>query len=239
MTNVASTTPLERLLIQELWVLENGSTKIARVTPQGQITEFLAPPGSNLVGLAPGRDGNIWFTEFQFNKIGRMNQGVSPLEDRVQVQWDAPRACAALRLMRRKRCPCWGRSRRAGCIPRPETREDTSERRGEPLWRSIPPGLPCRHLRQGRARRRRRQAVSPQELIEGDRQVADADARCMRDGIGNGGSGTNNPQFTNALCPHRVDMRIVLVNPGDVGSIDIGMGGNMVLRKGFCSQGTF
>ena len=37
------------------------------------ITEFPLPPGSNPSGIAPGPDGNLWFTEFTVNpKVGRI-----------------------------------------------------------------------------------------------------------------------------------------------------------------------
>jgi streptogramin lyase len=62
-----------------LWVMENanaGGTRqpgIARVTTSGVITEHLLPRGANLVGIAPGPDGNIWFTRFDNNTIDRMS----------------------------------------------------------------------------------------------------------------------------------------------------------------------
>jgi streptogramin lyase len=51
------------------------SGKIYRLTPQGALTSFDAPPGSNPLDIAAGSDGNIWFTEQSNNKIGRLNIG--------------------------------------------------------------------------------------------------------------------------------------------------------------------
>jgi len=51
-----------------LWFTEYNYSynvgKIGRITPKGQITEFLLPrPNSNLSGITAGPDGNLWFTE--------------------------------------------------------------------------------------------------------------------------------------------------------------------------------
>jgi hypothetical protein len=52
-----------------------------------------------------------------------------------------------------------------------------------------------------------------QELVERDREIADTDAGRVINGIGDGGSGTDNPNLTNAFRAHRVDVRIVFVDP--------------------------
>jgi streptogramin lyase len=43
---------------------------IGRITPNGTITDFPIPSGSNLTGLAAGPDGNIWFTEIAYTFSG-------------------------------------------------------------------------------------------------------------------------------------------------------------------------
>ena len=49
------------------------SKQVGRITPAGVITEFST---GNLTGaadyLAPGPDGNVWFTEYFDNRIGRI-----------------------------------------------------------------------------------------------------------------------------------------------------------------------
>jgi virginiamycin B lyase len=50
-----------------------GPQKIARLAPSGVIAEFSLPAGANVIGLADGNDGNIWFSEFAYNRIGRMD----------------------------------------------------------------------------------------------------------------------------------------------------------------------
>jgi streptogramin lyase len=48
--------------------------KIARITPDGHITEYTLPsPGSQPLGIVTGADGNLWFTEAgAVHKIGRI-----------------------------------------------------------------------------------------------------------------------------------------------------------------------
>src|SRR5436190_734501 len=55
--------------------------------------------------------------------------------------------------------------------------------------------------------------ISLQQLVERDRQVADTDARRVIHGISDGSGGTNDPHLANPLGAHRVDVRIVLVDP--------------------------
>ncbi|HEX5761843.1 MAG TPA: hypothetical protein VFY04_01855 [Solirubrobacterales bacterium] len=46
---------------------------IARMTPTGEVTQFELPgPGSFPTRLALGPDGNVWFTETQEDKVGRI-----------------------------------------------------------------------------------------------------------------------------------------------------------------------
>jgi streptogramin lyase len=56
--------------------VESGSNKIGkigRITPSGTITEYPIPTSqSDLWGITAGPDGNLWFTEGNGNKIGRI-----------------------------------------------------------------------------------------------------------------------------------------------------------------------
>ncbi len=72
-----------------LWFTETNSNKIGRITPAGAVTEFpistappppppppgvTAPPvpSASPRGIAAGPDGNLWFTESDGDKIGRI-----------------------------------------------------------------------------------------------------------------------------------------------------------------------
>jgi len=55
-----------------LWfVLSNGA--IGQITTAGVITVFPAPTLGSIAGITVGGDGALWFTEFQANKIGRID----------------------------------------------------------------------------------------------------------------------------------------------------------------------
>ena len=45
------------------WFTEQNHSQVARITPQGVITEFLTPTFSFPIGITAGPDGNIWFAE--------------------------------------------------------------------------------------------------------------------------------------------------------------------------------
>ena len=67
-----------------LWIAENVSDKIARMTTAGALTgDFLAPgPSSSASGSAPGfitagADGNMWFGDL-FGAVGRITTGLDP-----------------------------------------------------------------------------------------------------------------------------------------------------------------
>jgi streptogramin lyase len=55
-----------------LWVTESKTSKIARVTTAGVVTEYALPSGSAPRGIVAGPDGNLWFTENGTGKIGRI-----------------------------------------------------------------------------------------------------------------------------------------------------------------------
>ena len=52
------------------WFTLQNSSRIARITPQGVITEFVTPTSSFPFDIASGPDGNIWFTEGSTGQIG-------------------------------------------------------------------------------------------------------------------------------------------------------------------------
>ncbi len=53
-----------------------GGNQIGRITPSGIITEFALPTAnSGPTGITAGPDGNLWFTEFNGNKIGWISPG--------------------------------------------------------------------------------------------------------------------------------------------------------------------
>src|SRR5258708_14756899 len=53
-------------------------------------------------------------------------------------------------------------------------------------------------------------AVSRQQLIQCDRQVTDANARGVKDGIGDGRSGADDPDFANPFRTPTIDLRVNL-----------------------------
>jgi streptogramin lyase len=66
-----------------LWFTESGLDRVGRITPAGIVTEFskgisreaqgpAETPGSVPIGITAGPDGNLWFTEYQGNRIGRI-----------------------------------------------------------------------------------------------------------------------------------------------------------------------
>jgi virginiamycin B lyase len=57
----------------DLWFLESGLFRMARITTAGQITDYALPShsGESPEGLAIGSDGNIWYTDPAVNEIGK------------------------------------------------------------------------------------------------------------------------------------------------------------------------
>jgi virginiamycin B lyase len=56
-----------------LWFASQGSGSIAQTTLSGTITSYPLPSAtSNPVGIVTGPDGNLWFTEYGGNKIGKI-----------------------------------------------------------------------------------------------------------------------------------------------------------------------
>ena len=59
-----------------LWFTESNPSKIGRITPSGQITQFpLSDHSSAPSGITAGPDGNLWFTESRARKIARIAPG--------------------------------------------------------------------------------------------------------------------------------------------------------------------
>jgi hypothetical protein len=58
---------------RNLWIVEPGINKIARMTPAGVVTQFsMRTSNAGLSRITPGADGALWFTEKTANKIGRI-----------------------------------------------------------------------------------------------------------------------------------------------------------------------
>src|ERR1700730_5521810 len=72
--------------------------------------------------------------------------------------------------------------------------------------------------------------VSRQQLIQGDRQIADADAGGVIDSVGDGRGGADDADLANALHAHGVDVGVLLVDPAHVDGSHVGVGGDVVLR---------
>jgi streptogramin lyase len=91
-----------------LWFTETD--KIGRITPRGKVTEFPLPPPApmagegapaqnpfltGLVGLDPygitaGHDGNVWFTEWLGNRVGRITPSGAITEFRIPTAESRP-----------------------------------------------------------------------------------------------------------------------------------------------------
>jgi virginiamycin B lyase len=55
-----------------MWFVETSGNALARITPAGEVTEFLLPtPGAAPLDITTGPDGNLWFTESAGDKVGR------------------------------------------------------------------------------------------------------------------------------------------------------------------------
>lgn len=56
----------------DLWVTDQDSAKVSRITPAGKITEYALPSGSAPRGITVGPDGNVWVTEFFTSKVAKI-----------------------------------------------------------------------------------------------------------------------------------------------------------------------
>src|SRR5436190_1238794 len=63
-----------------LWFVASGTSKVGKITPNGQVSLFAVSAGSRPEGITAGVDGNLWFTESSGNRIGRISTGGSVTE---------------------------------------------------------------------------------------------------------------------------------------------------------------
>ena len=65
-----------------LWFTGTFFDEVGKVTPSGTLTLYAQPPAgsgygitasSEPLGIAPGSDGNVWFTENLIPGVGRVN----------------------------------------------------------------------------------------------------------------------------------------------------------------------
>jgi virginiamycin B lyase len=60
-------------LKKTIWYIQGGGNLVGRITPTGEITTFHLPTAhSNPGQMVLGPDGNLWFTEADADKIGRI-----------------------------------------------------------------------------------------------------------------------------------------------------------------------
>ena len=53
-----------------VWFAEEHGARVGCITATGTVTEY--PVSSSTFGITEGPDGNVWFTEPQANKVGRL-----------------------------------------------------------------------------------------------------------------------------------------------------------------------
>lgn len=73
-----------------LWVAEKSGDRIARVTPNGVVTEFQIPEGSFPIGMLTGPDGNLWFMNTGRLSLGRMTPGGRYSEIPLELEGFSP-----------------------------------------------------------------------------------------------------------------------------------------------------
>ena len=56
-----------------LWFTEFGDNRVARITPDGVITESPVVKGSGPTGISAGPHSTIWFLGYASNKVYRIN----------------------------------------------------------------------------------------------------------------------------------------------------------------------
>jgi streptogramin lyase len=62
--------------------VQGAPHQIGRITPSGAISELAAPAASFPQGIAPGADGNLWFTDSGTKAIARFGLGAPPASGR-------------------------------------------------------------------------------------------------------------------------------------------------------------
>jgi streptogramin lyase len=55
-----------------VWFIERAASKVARMSLDGQFTEYALTPGAFPNRIVTGPDGAMWFSELRANKIGRI-----------------------------------------------------------------------------------------------------------------------------------------------------------------------
>src|SRR5216684_2752788 len=89
--------------------------------------------------------------------------------------------------------------------------------------------MPVHYIEFGITEQQRSAAVSRQELVKRNRQVADTDAGRVIDGVGDSSSGAGDPKLANPFRTHRVEMWIVFIDPGHIDGANIGVRRDVVL----------
>ena len=62
-----------------VWFVDQGTSKIAKIGKGGAITGFLMPKGSHPLGITTASDGATWFTETAVNRVGHTATGAQPI----------------------------------------------------------------------------------------------------------------------------------------------------------------
>src|SRR5438132_1860529 len=69
----------------------HGTGGIARITPNGVVTEYPIPtPNALPAGLALGNDGNIWFSDYSNNQIGQLVVSTATAGGHATINVSAP-----------------------------------------------------------------------------------------------------------------------------------------------------
>ncbi len=78
------------------WYTQPSANRVARMTPQGQVTEYAVPTASsNPFDIVAGADGNMWFTELDTGKIGRVSPQGAVSEFALPLASSQPRGITA------------------------------------------------------------------------------------------------------------------------------------------------
>jgi serine protease len=78
-----------------LWYTNSSGNSIARVTPDGTLTEFALPTAAaGPFDIVAGPDGNVWFTELDANRIGRISPSGTITEFPIPTASSQPRGIA-------------------------------------------------------------------------------------------------------------------------------------------------
>ena len=78
------------------WYTQSTASRVARMTPTGDVTEFPLPTtASNPFDIVAGADGNMWFTELDAGRIGRISPSGTITEFPLSSASSQPRGIAA------------------------------------------------------------------------------------------------------------------------------------------------